>query len=60
MVGILSPNSSWDACRLALGNPFGRFHILRQAAYIVEPIEVMALGDNTTRLCICTILELAP
>jgi len=44
----------------AMGNPLGRFQILRQVASIVESIEVMAEGDNAIRQCVCMILELAP
>jgi hypothetical protein len=59
-MGRLRPNSVCGACRPALGNPFGRFQILRQVASSLESIEVMALGESAIRQCVCMILELAP
>ena len=43
MVGRLRPSSPCGAWMPALGNPLGRFHILRQIASIVKSIEAMAL-----------------
>ena len=60
MVGMLRSNSSCDACRPALGNPLGRFNIFRQVAYILESMEVMALGNSAMRQWVYIILELAP
>jgi len=60
MVGRLRPNSALGACRPALGNSLGRFHILRQAASTLESKMVMAFGDNVIEQCVCIILKLAP
>jgi hypothetical protein len=42
-----------------LGNPLGKFLILRQVASIVVSIETMAVGDNAIKRCVCIIWELA-
>jgi hypothetical protein len=60
MVGRLRPNSSCGACRPALGNPLGRFHIFRQVASNLESMGVVALGASAMRQWVYIILELAP
>ena len=60
MVGRLRPSSSCGAWMPTLGNPLGRFQILRQVASTMESIEAMAVGDNAIRQCMCMILKLAP
>jgi hypothetical protein len=54
------PRSSRGAYRHALGNPLGRFHILRQVASNLDSMKVLALGKSAIRKCVCIILELAP
>ena len=60
MVERLRSNASCGACRPALGNPSGRFHIFRQVASNLESIEVMALDDSAMRQWVCIILQMAP
>ena len=60
MVGRLRHNSSCGACRPALGNPLGRFHIFRQVDFNLESMAVMTLGDSAIRQWVCIIFELAP
>ena len=60
MVGRLRPSSSCGACNPALGNPFGRHHILRHVASSLESMVVMIVGESAMRQCVCMILELAP
>ena len=60
MVGRLRPSSSCGAFNLALGNPFGRRHILRHVASSEESMEVIAAGERAMRQCVCIILEFAP
>ena len=60
LVEMLKPSSSCGACNPALGNLFGRRHVLRQVASNDESMEVIAAGERATRQCVCIILELAP
>ena len=60
MVGRLRPTLSSGAWRHTPGSPLGRFQILRQVASIVESIEVMSVGDNAIKQCVCMISDLAP
>ena len=53
-------DSSCGACRPALRNPLGRFHLFRQVAPNLESMEVMALGQSVIRQWVCIILDLAP
>jgi hypothetical protein len=60
MVDRLRPSSSCGACSLALGNPLGRRHILRQVASSEKSVEVIAAAERAMRQCVCIILEFAP
>jgi hypothetical protein len=60
MVERLRSNASCGACRPALGNPLGRFHIFRQVASNLESMEAMTFCYSSMRQWVCILLELAP
>ncbi len=58
--GIFSPTSSREACRPAVGNEVGRFHISLDMDSSTASTSLIEGGERAMRQCVWVIFECAP